>query len=195
MAASSCILNFNAGLSFTTRVLRYSGQNWPSLLVMLEQHGRSHPIIPGGAAEQWTVCDPGQSTAASAGPRRKKKKRRGGFYIRRPGYSYLLIFEEFYRKSTVATLLWHSADRKEGSVVFIRWTRKFTKSDGYLRNELHFKRTESVRHFSGLSKSMGQDRYLVGFFHKLSAWREASWSPRKIEGHKEKKPQSKESRQ
>lgn len=27
---------------------------------MLEQHGRSYPIIPGDAAKHWTVCDPAQ---------------------------------------------------------------------------------------------------------------------------------------
>lgn len=49
-----------------------SGQNWPNLLVMLERHDRSHPIIPGDTAKQWTVCDPGQTSALRFGLRKRK---------------------------------------------------------------------------------------------------------------------------
>lgn len=50
----------------------YSGQNQPSLLVMLEHHGRSQPIIPGSAAKQWTMYDPGQTSVGGAGHEKKE---------------------------------------------------------------------------------------------------------------------------
>lgn len=39
---------------------------------MLEQHGRSYPIIPGDAAKQWTACDPGQISALRVCPEKKE---------------------------------------------------------------------------------------------------------------------------
>lgn len=39
---------------------------------MLEQHGRSYPIIPGDAAKQWTVFDPGQISALRVSPEKKR---------------------------------------------------------------------------------------------------------------------------
>lgn len=74
----------------------HSGQNWPSLLVMLEQRGRSYPIIPGDAAKQWTAGDPGQTPALTIS------------YTRTCLYFPLAWFlPEFDRNSTVATLLSH----------------------------------------------------------------------------------------
>lgn len=39
---------------------------------MLEQHGRSYPIIPGDAAKQWTVFDPGQISALRVSAEKKE---------------------------------------------------------------------------------------------------------------------------
>lgn len=85
---------------------------------------------------------------------------------------------EFDRKSTVATLLLHGAEPRECCFMFIHWTRKFTKSDSYLRIILCIRRTKAMRLHSGLSKSLGQDRYLDDIIHTFTAWRGASQSQR-----------------
>lgn len=106
--------------------------------------------------------------------------------------SYWFFLREFNRKSTVATLLLHSADPGEGSIMLIHWTRKFTKSDSYLRIILHIWRTEAMRLHSSLSKSLGQDRYLDDIIHTLTARWGASLSQREIEGRMERKLLGKE---
>lgn len=100
----------------------------------------------------------------------KKKE----FYIWRHGSTFWAYFlREFDSKSSVATLLLHSADPKEGGIMFIRWTRKFAKSDSCLRIILN-----AMRLHSSLSKSLGQDRYLDDIIHTLAARRGASRSQR-----------------
>lgn len=81
-----------------------SGQNWPSLLVMLEQNDRSHPIIPSDAAKQWTVCDPGQTSALRVGP----EKRNYFIYedIIPPLGSYWGIWQEINHCNTIVTKCW-----------------------------------------------------------------------------------------
>lgn len=87
----------------------HSGQNWPSLLVMLEQHGRSYPIIPGDAAKQWTVCDPGQTSALRVCPEKKK----GGHFIYKDTAPLLSsywffagIWQEINHCNTIVTQCW-----------------------------------------------------------------------------------------
>lgn len=90
---------------------------------MLEQHDRSHPIIHGDATKQWTVCDPGQTSALRVGPEKKETV----LYMRTWLYLWALT-EESDRKSTTAILLLQSADPKEASIIFTHRTRKFTQS-------------------------------------------------------------------
>lgn len=159
----------------------HSGQNWPSLLVMLEQHGRSHPIIPGDAAKQWTVCDPGQTSALRAGP---GKKQETTLYTRTQLCSWALtdffFLQESDRKSTIATLLSHSADPRE-DIIFNHWTSYWELYS--VLEELRL--WDSIQAFLNLWVKIGT--WMTSFTQ--SQWDEGPLSPkdRKTEGRKEKR--------
>lgn len=87
-------------------------------------------------------------------------------------YIFLLASQESDKKQTVATLLLHSADPGKGSIMFIHWSRKFAKSDSYLRIIGGTRTTEAPGlHSSPFFKSLGQDRYLDDIIHTCSLTR------------------------